>query len=54
MYEDWELTAQQGDAPIRAGDISAAIRAADDANWELDQDEIRFDEPFDPFADDAE
>lgn len=53
MYEDWELTAQHSDVLIRAGDISAAIRAADDAQWELD-DELNFNEPFDPFADDAE
>lgn len=52
MY-DWELTQHHTDLQVKAGDINAVIRAADDADWELD-DEISFNEPFDPFADDPE
>ena len=53
MYDKWELTRQHSDILVKAGDISAAIRAADDADWELEG-EITFNEPFDPFADDPE
>jgi hypothetical protein len=56
MHDDWQLSAQQQDILTRANDISAAIRAADDADdgeWELN-DDITFREPFDPFADDPE
>ncbi len=50
---EWMLTQQHTDSLIRAGVISAAIRAADDADWELDE-ALNFNEPFDPFADDPE
>lgn len=56
MYDEWQLSAQQQDILVRANDISAAIRAADDADdadWELNED-ITFRERFDPFADDPE
>lgn len=55
MYDDWEMATHNGDGAIRAGAISAAIRAADDANWELDEalnEGLDFNEPFDPYADD--
>lgn len=54
MYEDWEVTAQHREILFRASAISAAIRAADDANWDLDDNEIDFNPPFDPLADDVE
>jgi hypothetical protein len=54
MYEDWQLTAEQSNILVRAGDISAVLRAADDADWDLDDHEIKFNERFDPFADDPE
>lgn len=53
MFDDWQLTPQHEELLIRAGDISAAIRAADDADWDLNED-LTFSEPFDPFADDPE
>ena len=53
MYKDWQLSAQQEEILIRAGGISAAIRNADDADWELD-DDLPAMELFDPFADDPE
>jgi hypothetical protein len=53
MHEDWELSAQHVDSLVRAGDTNAAIRAVDDADWDLD-DELNFNEPFDPYADDPE
>lgn len=53
MYDDWQMTQQHSDTLVRAGDISAALRAAEDADWELD-DELPRAEAFDPFADDPE
>lgn len=53
MYDDWHLTLPHSDILIRAGDISAAIRAAEDAEWDI-EDGISMSEPFDPFADDPE
>ncbi len=59
MFDDWQLSAQHAEVLIKAGDISAAIRHADDAhdthdtNWELN-DDLPALEPFDPFADDPE
>ncbi len=53
MYDDWQMTQQHSDILMRAGDISAALRAAEDAGWELD-DEHQGAEAFDPFADDPE
>ena len=53
MYSEWKLTPQYQDILARAGDISAAIRAADNADWDLDE-EIPTLAPFDPFADDPE
>ena len=53
MVDDWQLSPQQEEIFIKAGDISAAIRNADDADWELDED-LPVIEPFDPFADDPE
>lgn len=53
MVIDWQLSPQQEDILIKAGDISAAIRRADDADWELNDDYHAL-EPFDPFADDSE
>ena len=53
MYGDWQYAPQQEETPINAGDISAAIRGAEDAEWELDED-LHATEPFDPFADDPE
>jgi hypothetical protein len=50
---EWILHQQYTGGMIGAGVISAAIRAADDADWELD-DALNFNEPFDPFADDPE
>ncbi len=51
MYDDWQLTRPHSDILIRAGAISAAIRAAEDAEWNF-EDSISKTEPFDPFADD--
>ena len=53
MRDDWQVFPLQEDALIKARDISAAIRSADDAGWELD-DDLPATEPFDPFADDPE
>ena len=53
MYDDWQLSPQHEEILIKAGDISAAIRNVDDADWALN-DEIPTLEPFDPFADDPE
>ena len=53
MVDDWQLSPQQEEILIKAGDISAAIRNADDADWELNED-LPVIEPFDPFADDPE
>ena len=56
MFNDWQLTSQHADILVRAGDISAVLRAAentDDGNWELD-DDLNFNVPFDPYADDPE
>ena len=56
MFDDWQLSAQHEEVLIKAGDISAAIRHADDAHdtdWELN-DDLPALEPFDPFADDPE
>ncbi len=53
MIIDWEFSPQQEEILIKAGDISAAIRNADDADWELN-DDFPVMEPFDPFADDPE
>lgn len=47
------LEQQYTDSLIRSGLVSAALRAADDSDWELD-DALNFNEPFDPFADDPE
>ena len=54
MYDDWQLTYQHSDILVRAGDISAAQRAADNADWDLNDSDIQFNERFDPFADDPE
>ncbi len=53
MYDDWQFSPQHEEILIKAGDISAAIRSADDADWKLD-DDVLAKEPFDPFADDPE
>ncbi len=53
MYDDWQMTQQHSDILVRAGDISAVLRAAEDAEWELD-DALPMTEPLDPFADDPE
>lgn len=53
MVNDWDMTQEHSSILVRAGDISAVLRAADDADWNLDE-EINFNEPFDPFADDPE
>jgi len=56
MFDDWQLSPQHVELIIKAGDISAAIRDAADANdadWELN-DDLSTLEPFDPFADDPE
>lgn len=53
MRDDWQLSPQHDEIQVKAGDISAAIRSADDADWELD-DDLPAAEPFDPFADDPE
>lgn len=53
MVNDWELTQQNSEYQVRASDISAVLRAADDAEWDVDED-LNFNEPFDPFADDPE
>ena len=53
MYDNWQMTRQHTDILMRAGDINAALRAADDADWQLD-DDLSLTEPFDPFADDPE
>jgi len=53
MVIDWQFSAQQEDILIKAGDITAAIRRADDAYWELNDDYPAL-EPFDPFADESE
>ena len=56
---DWQLTSQHADVLVRAGDISAVLRAADEADeadngdWEL-YDDLNFNVPFDPYADDPE
>ena len=54
MYDDWQLTSEHSNILTRAGDISAVLRAADNSDWELDDNEINFNERFDPFADDPE
>ena len=36
MYDDWQMTHLHSDILIRAGDISAAIRAAEEAQWDMD------------------
>jgi len=54
MYDDWQMTSQHSDILVRAGDISAALRAADNDDWDLDDRDIQFNERFDPFADDPE
>ena len=53
MYNDWQLSPQQEEILIKAGDISAAIRSAGDADGELN-DDLPAMAPFDPFADDPE
>lgn len=53
MYENWEHTQPYTHRLTGAADISAVLRAVDDAEWELDE-ELQFNEPFDPFADDPE
>lgn len=53
MYENWEHTQQYTNRLMGAGDISALLRAVDDADWDLNE-ELHFNEPFDPFADDPE
>ncbi len=53
MYDDWQLSPQREDILIQERDISAAIRNADDADWELNGDLPAL-EPFDPLADDPE
>jgi hypothetical protein len=53
MSDDWQLSPQHEEILIKAGDISAAIRNADDAGWDLN-DDLSMTEPFDPFADDPE
>ncbi len=56
MFDDWQLSPQHEEILIKAGDFSAAIRDADNANsadWELGDDPPTL-EPFDPFADDPE
>lgn len=56
MFDDWQLSPQHEEVLIKAGDISVAIRGADDAydaNWELN-DDLSTLEPYDPFADDPE
>ena len=56
---DWQLTSQHAGVLVHAGDISAVLRAADDADeadngdWEL-YDDLNFNVPFDPYADDPE
>ena len=55
---DWQLTSQHADVLVRAGDISAVVRAADDADeadgdWDR-YDTLNFNAPFDPYADDPE
>ena len=54
MYDDWQITSQHSDILVRAGDISSVLRSADNADWDLDDSEINFNERFDPFADDPE
>ena len=54
MCDVWQLTCQHSDILVRAGDNSAALRAADNADWDLNDSDIQFNERFDPFADDPE
>jgi hypothetical protein len=53
MHDDWDMNLADGDALARTREMHAAIRAADDADWELDE-ALSFNEPFDPYADDPE
>lgn len=53
---EWQFTTQHADVLVRAGDISAVLRAADqadDGDWAL-YDDLNFNVPFDPHADDPE
>lgn len=56
MYEDWDWGAQPRRSLTRAADISAVLRAADDADAANDDfdDELDFNQPFDPHADESE
>ena len=55
---DWQLTSQHAGVLVHAVDLSAVLRAADEADeadgdWEL-YDDLNFNVPFDPHADDPE
>ena len=52
---DWQLTSQHVGVLVHAVDLSAVLRAADEADgdWEL-YDDLNFNVPFDPYADDPE
>ena len=52
---DWQLTSQHAGVLVRAGYLSAVLCAADEADgdWEL-YDDLNFNVPFDPYADDPE
>ena len=56
---DWQLTSQHAGVLVRAGDLSAVLHAADEADeadngdWER-YDDLNFNAPFDPYADDLE
>ena len=56
---DWQLTSQHADVLVHAGDLSAVLRATDEAgeadNGDWDRyDQLNFNAPFDPYADDPE